>query len=197
MKFIIPATATLSVWLVVFLMQGCTSSVDEKEFLSRYRELSDRRIQFRMNMKALGDSLKKQRRFSEEAIREIQKDTLFDQRIEEKYALWNDSLRRRLIDSQAVFQRRFTGYRPLIRSWEKTEMQLDGMVQRIKENHLTESEGLDSMNIMLNQLKEIIILSDTLLKNSGRRYWAFRKDLEEYRYNMKNLRILYPGKQNP
>ena len=197
MKFIIPATATLSVWLVVFLMQGCTNSVDEKEFLSRYRELSDRRIQFRMNMKALGDSLKKQRRFSEEAIREIQKDTLFDQRIEEKYALWNDSLRRRLIDSQAVFQRRFTGYRPLIRSWEKTEMQLDGMVQRIKENHLTESEGLDSMNIMLNQLKEIIILSDTLLKNSGRRYWAFRKDLEEYRYNMKNLRILYPGKQNP
>lgn len=197
MKFIIPATATLSVWLVVFLMQGCTGSVDEKEFLSRYRELSDRRIQFRMNMKALGDSLKKQRRFSEEAIREIQKDTLFDQRIEEKYALWNDSLRRRLIDSQAVFQRRFTGYRPLIRSWEKTEMQLDGMVQRIKENHLTESEGLDSMNIMLNQLKEIIILSDTLLKNSGRRYWAFRKDLEEYRYNMKNLRILYPGKQNP
>jgi hypothetical protein len=35
---------------------GCGSSVDEKEFLGKFSELSNRRIQFRLNMKALGDS---------------------------------------------------------------------------------------------------------------------------------------------
>jgi hypothetical protein len=182
--------------VILLLWSACGGSVDEKEFLNRYRELSDRRIQFRMNMKALGDSLKRQRRFSEQAIREVLADTLFDREIEEKYALWNDSVRKRLVDSQAVFARQFSDYRPLIRTWEKSEMQLDGMVQRIKDARLSESEGLDSMNIMLIQLKGIISFSDTLLKNSGKRYWAFRKDLDEYRYNLKNLRALYQKENN-
>jgi hypothetical protein len=48
---------------------------------------------------------------------------------------------------------------------------------------------------MLSRLDSLIVRSDTLLKISNRRYWNFRKDLDEYRFNARNLKILYYGKK--
>ena len=174
---------------------SCSSEVEEKEFLSRYQELSNRRIQFRLNMKALGDSTKRQRKFAFSAMKEVLADTLFEKGVEESYALWSDSLRRKLSEGQAFFETQFSKNRPLIKNWEKSEMRLDGMVQRIKEGELSEQEGLDSMKIMLLQLDSLIVRTDTLLKISNRRYWAFRRDLDEYNFNARNLKILYSGRK--
>lgn len=174
---------------------SCQDGVEEKEFLDRYKVLSNRRIQFRLNMKALGDSTKRQRKFAISALREAQADTVFEKKIDVSYALWSDSLRSRLADGLAYFETQFSKNRPLIRDWEKSEMRLDGMVQRIKTGELSEQEGLDSMNIMLSRLDSLIVRSDTLLKISNRRYWNFRKDLDEYRFNARNLKILYYGKK--
>jgi|GEM_PF-6954516 len=174
---------------------SCQTGVEEKEFLSRYKELSDRRIQFRLNMKALGDSTRRQRKFAFSALREAQADTVFEKGIDASYALWSDSLRNRLAQGLSYFETQFTKNRPLIKVWEKSEMRLDGMVQRIKSGDLSEQQGLDSMNIMLRQLDTLIIRSDTLLKISNRRYWDFRKDLDEYRFNARNLKVLYAGQK--
>ena len=182
--------------LLVFLLpaawlNSCSSAVEEKEFLAKYQELSNRRIQFRLNMKALGDSTKRQRKFALSAIREAENDTVFERNIDQGYALWSDSLRRNLLDGKAFFETQFIKNKPLIGEWERTEMQLDGMVNRIKQGELSEKNGLDSMNLMLGKLSVLITRSDTLLKISNRRYWQFRKDLDEYRYNARNLKMLY------
>ena len=174
---------------------SCQTGVEEKEFLARYKELSNRRIQFRLNMKALGDSTKRQRKFAITAIREAQADTAFEQKIEVSYALWSDSLRNRLADGLSYFETQYSKNRPLIKEWEKSEMRLDGMVQRIKTGELSEEQGLDSMNIMLKQLDALIIRTDTLLKISNRRYWDFRRDLDEYRFNARNLKMLYANRK--
>jgi hypothetical protein len=174
---------------------SCSSAVEEKEFLSRYQELSNRRIQFRLNMKALGDSTKRQRKFAFSAMKAVLADTLFEKGVEESYVLWSDSLRRKLTEGQAFFETQFSKNRPLIKNWEKSEMRLDGMVQRIKEGELSEQEGLDSMKIMLLQLDSLIVRTDTLLKISNKRYWAFRRDLDEYNFNARNLKILYSGRK--
>ena len=183
----------ISVLLLLAGLFSCSPEVDEKEFLARYKELSNRRIQFRLNMKALGDSTKRQRKFAFSAMKEVASDSLFEKKIDPSYVLWNDSLRKRLQDGQAYFETQFSKNRPLIREWEKSEMQLDGMVQRIKTGDLPESSGLDSMNLMLSRLETLIVRSDTLLKISNRRYWEFRKDLDEYRYNLRNLKLHYAG----
>lgn len=139
-------------------------------------------------MKALGDSTKRQKNFTYSAIREALADTLTEKKVEAGYALWNDSLRKVLIGKQAFFENQYSSNRPLITSWEKKEMELDKMVQRIKDGELSESEGLDSMNIMLGFLDSLIIRTDTLLRISNRKYWDFRHDLNEYRYNSQNLK---------
>jgi hypothetical protein len=185
----------LSILLVSVTICSCTSEVEEREFVARYQQLSNRRIQFRLNMKALGDSTKRQRKFVLSVLKEIQADTSFEKKIDISYALWSDSLRKKMLDGQAYFETQFTKNRPLIRQWEKSEMQLDGMVQRIKNGDLSEEAGLDSINTMLLNLDSLIIRSDSLLKTSNRHYWAFRKDLEEYRYNARNLKILYSKKK--
>jgi len=182
--------ASLVLLLSAIALSSCTSSVDEKEFTKKYRQLSDRRIQFRLNMKALGDSTKRQRKFTSSAILEAYADTVLESKTDKGYALWNDSLRRRLVESQAYFETQYSSNRPLIRSWERSEMRLDGMVGRIKDGQLSEKEGLDSMNIMLNHLDSLIAESDSLLKISGRRYWDFRRNLEDYRFNARNLKAL-------
>ena len=174
---------------------ACGGSVDEKEFLDRYQELSNRRIQFRLNMKALGDSTGRQRRFTASVIREAMADTMVEKQVNASYALWNDSLRKILLSKQTYFETQYSANRPLISSWEKAEMRLDGMVQRIKDGQLSETEGLDSMNIMLGLLDSLIIRTDTLLIISNRKYWDFRRNLEEYRYNSRNLKALLKDKK--
>jgi hypothetical protein len=174
---------------------ACQNSVDEKEFTDCYQKLSDRRIRFRMNMKALGDSTKRQRKFVSKAVSEALSDTTFEKQISLSHALWSDSIRNRLIQGQSYFETQFTSNRPLIGSWEKKEMQLDRMAQRIKEGELSESLGLDSMKIMLGLLDSLIIRTDTLLLISNRHYWAFRRDLDEYRFNALNLKALYQPKK--
>ena len=180
---------------VLFILSAglfsCSSGVDEKEFLARYQELSNRRIQFRLNMKALGDSTKRQRKFVASVLQAALADTVFEKNIDVSYALWSDSLRKRLLSGRDYFETQFSKNRPLITDWEKSEMRLDGMVQRIKSGTLSEQEGLDSMRIMLQSLDSLIVKTDTLLKISNRRYWQFRRDMEEYRYNARNLKILY------
>lgn len=170
---------------------GCGSSVGEKEFLGKFSELSNRRIQFRLNMKALGDSTRRQKKFATKAIEEAFADTIIEKKLDQSYALWSDSLRRNLLEAKIFFETQYSVNKPLISRWEKSEMQLDGMVQRIKSGDLSEKQGLDSMNHVLKNLDSLIVKTDTLLRISNRHYWEFRRNLDDYRYNSKNMKRLY------
>lgn len=159
--------------------------------MGKFSELSNRRIQFRLNMKALGDSTRRQKKFAAKAIEEAFADTIIEKKLDQSYALWSDSLRRNLLEAKTFFETQYSANKPLISRWEKSEMQLDGMVQRIKSGDLGERQGLDSMNYFLHNLDSLIVKTDTLLRISNRHYWEFRRNLDDYRYNSKNLKRLY------
>lgn len=175
------------------LAGGCDKGADEKEFLQTFSTLSDTRLAFRKNMKALGDSSRSHRDFSSAVLSNAMADTAFEKIIDEGYAAFSDSIRRSMQEEYLYFVSQYTRNKPLIGEWERSEMGFDQLVQRIKEGDLGEREGLDSMQAVLQKLTGFIRLSDSLVTTSTNRYWAFRKSWDEYRYNRRNLQILYSG----
>jgi len=173
------------------LLGACKEEVNEKEFLSTFKALSDKRLNFRKNMKALGDSSRRQREFAASVLEQVEADTLYDRIFKADYVAYNDSLRNDLRQGKTYFETQYIKNKPLVGRWEKTEMQLDAMVERIKSGDLSEKEGLDSMQVQHQNLTKIILISDSLVKASTKEYWKFRKSLDEYNYNLKNLKILY------
>jgi hypothetical protein len=190
-------TAFLKLMLLwAVLAGGCGGEADEKEFLQTFSTLSDTRLAFRKNMKALGDSSRSHRDFSSAVLANAMADTAFEKTIDRGYAAFNDSIRRSMQNEHLYFVTQYTRNKPLIGEWERSEMGFDRLVQQIKEGDLSEREGLDSMQTVLQKLRGFIRLSDSLVTTSTGRYWAFRKSWDEYRYNRRNLQVLYAGRKD-
>jgi hypothetical protein len=187
----LPGIFVFCLFITSLGMVSCSNEVDEKEFLAKFKALSDKRISFRINMKALGDSSRRHREYAKTILDEVEADTLYERLFKADYIAYNDSLRNDLRNGKTYFENQYIKNKPLVGRWEKTEMELDGMVERIKSGDLSEREGLDSMEIQHQKLSHLIVMSDSLVKVSTKEYWKFRKTLDEYRYNMKNLKILY------
>lgn len=70
-------------------------------------------------------------------------------------------------------------------------MGFDRLVTKIKNGQLTEKKGLDSLSLEAEKMKTIFIQIDSLQNQNRRNYWEFRKNHEEYLYNLNNLKSLY------
>ncbi len=79
----------------------------------------------------------------------------------------------------------------MIGDWERTEMNLDRLVEKMKAGDISEMEGMDSISHVQKTLQGYIHRSDSLVKTSTDRYWKFRNTYAEYQYNLRNLRMLY------
>jgi len=179
------------IFLVIGLVTSCSSGVSEKEFLTKFKTLSDNRIQFRKNMKALGDSSFTHKSYARLILEVAEADTVLDPVFGPAYAAYNDSIRQDLKSGKNYFESQFIKNKPMIGQWEKNEMKLDQMVEQIKSGDLSEREGMDSIETVQARLVKLIHQSDSLVKISTDRYWKFRNTNAEYLYNMKNLRILF------
>jgi hypothetical protein len=180
--------------LLICLFQlffSCNREVSEKEFLDKFKAMSDERIKFRRNMKALGDSSFAHKRYARSILEEVNADTVLDKVFLPSYAAFNDSMRRELALGKSYFEQQFIKNKPMIGDWERTEMNLDRLVEKMKAGDLSERDGLDSISFVQKTLQGYISRSDSLVKTSTDRYWKFRNTYAEYLYNMRNLRMLY------
>lgn len=173
------------------VLGSCSSSVSEEEFVKTFKELSDLRIEFRKNMKALGDSSFSHRKYSREVVAASQPDPALEAVIKPEYKAYNDSIRQLLAGNLSFFEDQYIRNKPIIGVWEKREMHLDKLVEKMKSGDLDEKEGLDSMKAVQTELKAFIQRSDSLVKVSTERYWKFRNTWMEYQYNQANLNRLY------
>lgn len=186
----------VSIICIFFLMAfvSCQSEISEKEFLEQFKKLSDKRINFRLNMKALGDSSFAHLDFSQKVFDQINQESAFEATIAENYKAYTDSLRSDLKEGRVYFYKQWYDNKPLISTLEKADMKHDNLIQSMKKGDVSESDGLDSLQLFSKNIDAFITKSDSLVKASTARYWAFRKTFEEYKYNMKNLKYLYAGK---
>jgi hypothetical protein len=173
------------------LLFSCNTEVSEKEFLEKFKAMSDERITFRKNMKALGDSSFAHKRYARNILEEVNADTVFDKVFSPSYAAYNDSIRNEMAMGKSYFEQQFVKNKPMIGDWERTEMNLDRLVERMKSGDISERDGLDSISLVQKTLQGYIHRSDSLVKTSTDRYWKFRNTYAEYLYNMRNLRVLY------
>ena len=173
------------------LLLSCNTEVSEKEFLEKFKAMSDERIVFRRNMKALGDSSFAHKRYARNILDEVNADTVLDKVFLPSYVAYNDSIRKDLALGKSYFEQQFVKNKPMIGDWERTEMNLDRLVEKIKAGDISEREGLDSISYVQKTLQGYIKRSDSLVKASTDRYWKFRNTYAEYIYNLKNLRMLY------
>lgn len=179
------------IFLFSCLLPACSPGVSEEQFVKTFKELSDLRIEFRKNMKALGDSSFSHRKYSREVVAAAKPDPELESVIKEEYKAYNDSLRSQLAGNLAFFEDQYVRNKPIIGIWEKREMHLDKMVEKMKSGDLNEKDGLDSMKAVQTELKAFIHRSDSLVKLSTERYWKFRNTWMEYQYNQANLSRLY------
>lgn len=173
------------------LLFSCNTEVSEKEFLEKFKAMSDERITFRKNMKALGDSSFAHKRYARNILEEVNADTILDKVFSPSYAAYNDSIRNEMAMGKSYFEQQFVKNKPMIGDWERTEMNLDRLVEKMKAGDLSEKDGLDSISLVQKTLQGYIHRSDSLVKTSTDRYWKFRNTYAEYLYNMRNLRMLY------
>jgi len=173
---------------------SCRSEISEKEFLEQFKALSEKRINFRLNMKALGDSTFSHYDYAQKALNEIYRDSVFTASIEEKYKAYTDSLQVDLELGKDYFYNQWNDNKPLIFTLEKSDMKHDNLIQSMKKGDISESDGLDSLRLFATNLDAFIKKSDSLTRASTSRYWEFRKTFEEFRYNMRNLKYLYASK---
>jgi hypothetical protein len=173
------------------LLFSCNTEVSEKEFLEKFKAMSDERIKFRRNMKALGDSSFAHKRYAQTILNNVYADTVLDKVFLPSYTAYNDSIRNDLAAGKSYFEEQFIKNKPMIGDWERTEMNLDRLVEKIKAGDLSERDGLDSISYVQKTLQGYISRSDSLVKISTDRYWKFRNTYAEYLYNLKNLRMLY------
>jgi hypothetical protein len=176
---------------------SCRSEISEKEFLEQFKALSEKRVNFRLNMKALGDSTFGHYDYAQKALDEIQRDSIFIATIEEKYKSYTDSLQTNLELGKDYFYNQWNDNKPLILILEKSDMKYDNLIQSMKKGDVSESDGLDSLRLFATNLDAYIKKSDSLTRASTSRYWEFRKTFEEFRYNMRNLKYLYASKIKP
>jgi len=176
------------------LLISCKTEVEEKLFQEEFKKLSDKRISFRLNMKALGDSSFAHQEFAEKVMSDIATESEFERKIESNYLAYNDSLKSELEKGKVYFYQQWVSNKPLISTLEKSDMKFDNILQEMKNGELSESEGLDSLKAFSKIMDNYINQSETLVKESSDRYWDFRKTFEEYKYNMKNLKYLYASK---
>jgi hypothetical protein len=181
-------------FLSTLVFVSCRSEISEKEFLEQFKALSEKRINFKMNMKALGDSTFAHHDYAQKALGEVYQDSIFTFTIEEKYKAYTDSLQTDLEMGKDYFFKQWNDNKPLILTLEKTEMKHDNLIQSMKKGNVSESDGLDSLKFFATNLDAYIKKSDSLTKASTTKYWEFRKTFEEYRYNMRNLKYLYASK---
>jgi hypothetical protein len=178
-------------FLMLVFICSCSSGVSEQEFQNKFKEMSNNRIEFRKNMKALGDSTISQRDFSRSIMLEIGNDIPLDSFFKPEYVAYNDSIRRELGVGDNFFNVQYLKNKPLITQWEKREMDLDQLVEKIKSGELSEREGLDSIIAIKESLTRLIVVSDSLVKLSTTEYWKFRNTYNAYKYNLRNLKFLY------
>jgi hypothetical protein len=170
---------------------SCNTEVSEKAFLEKFKAMSDERIKFRRNMKALGDSSFAHKRYARNILDEVNADTVLDKVFLPSYVAYNDSIRKDLDLGKSYFEEQFIKNKPLIGDWERTEMNLDRLVEKIKAGKLSEMDGLDSISQIQKTLQGYIKHSEELVKTSTDHYWKFRNTYAEYQYNIKNLKMLY------
>jgi len=185
--------ALLSCFIFMALL-SCQPEISEKEFLEQFKSLSNKRINFRLNMKALGDSSFAHQEYAQKVMGEVTQDSDFEALIEANYKAYNDSLRADLEAGKNYFYKQWVDNKPLISILEKSDMKFDNLVQSMKKGDVSEADGLDSLQLFSQNLDVFINKSDSLVKVSTARYWAFRKTFEEYKYNMRNLKYLYASK---
>ena len=179
-------------FLLAFL--SCQSKISEKEFMDQFKKLSDKRINFRMNMKALGDSSYAHREFAQKVLFEINQDSTFEATIAENYKAYTDSLRTDLKVGETYFYKQWEDNKPLITNLERVDMKHDNLIQAMKKGDVSESDGLDSLKLFSKNLDAYIQTSDSLVKVSTIKYWEFRKTFDEFKFNMRNLKYLYASK---
>jgi hypothetical protein len=191
---LVPKVISKFSFLVFLSFVQCKPEASKDEFISMYTKLSDSRINFRTNMKALGDSSYSHQDYAMRAMNEVNRDSTFESGISENYKAYNDSLKKELLIGQDYFHQQWVSNKPLITTWEKADMKYDKLIQGIKNGDISESEALDSIVVLSENLNSYINESDSLLKKSTDKYWSFRKTFEEYKFNMKNLKYLYASK---
>ena len=93
---LVPKVISKFSFLVFLSFVQCKPEASKDEFISMYTKLSDSRINFRTNMKALGDSSYSHQDYAMRAMDEVNRDSTFESGISENYKAYNDSLKDRL-----------------------------------------------------------------------------------------------------
>ena len=175
----------------ICLFVGACGSVSKEEFITLFKQLGDRRLKFRHNMKALADSSLYHQRFARMTLQEVWKDSVMDSKFKGGYLAYHDSLRQAMVHQAAYFENQQKLNRPFISRWEKVDMDFDRVVQGIKSGELSEDEGLELLNRLQQEMHQVVTSTDSISKDATTKYWDFRKTHDEYRVNLHNLKVLY------
>lgn len=127
-------------------------------------------------------------------VESLATDSLLDSYFEENYLLYHDSLRKALRLKQQFFRNQWLEMKPVVKQWEKMDMDFDMLITKMKRDEINESDGLDSLKLAADKMAAVFSRIDHLQKENREMYWAFRKNYEEYRYNLNNLKTLYSNK---
>ena len=82
-------------------------------------------------MKALGDSSFAHKRYARNILEEVNADTILDKVFSPSYAAYNDSIRNEMAMGKSYFEQQFVKNKPMIGDWERTEMNLDRLVEKM------------------------------------------------------------------
>lgn len=192
MRFSLGALAG-SIFLLFCLhfFSACSHKEQEQELKKVMNDVSQKRQQFRKAFRDFGDSCQTHYFYSGKMLEPLATDSLLDPYFEAQYLLYHDSLRKALRLKQQFFRNQWLEMKPVVKQWEKMDMDFDVLITKMKREEINESDGLDSLQMAANKMAAVFSKIDSLQKENRDMYWAFRKNHEEYRYNLSNLKALY------
>lgn len=173
---------------------ACSDRVSDEEFKRVFGSMNSKRLEFRKAFRDFGDSCQTHHFYTSEMLELALADSSIDQYFEPNYYSYHDSLRTQLAVKQMFFKKQWSDTRNVIKSLEEMDMRFDGIVEKIKTGKLSEKQGLDSLEKVSEKMQTIIAQIDSMQQKSRLAYWDFRKNNDEYQYNLNNLKALYRSK---
>jgi hypothetical protein len=186
----------LLITILLSLHTSCSNKVDEQELRQFLNTTSQNRLDFRKSFRAFGDSCKSHHFYSQQILDKVMGDSIYDRYFEKGYLAYHDSLRTRMAVNQQFFKTQWTNTKPVVKYYERLDMDFDQTLELMKSENLSERAGLDSLKQIASKMNSMIGKIDSMQNRSRTVYWEFRKDYDEYEYNFKNLKALYSNKIN-
>lgn len=186
----------LLISLLSLNLSSC-SGVKEEDFNRFLNETNQTRLTFRKAFRAFGDSCQTHHFYSNQILEKVLSDSIFDQYFEGGYLAYHDSLRSKMAENQDFFKVQWQNTKPVVKYYEKLDMDFDIIIERMKSGSISEESGLDSLKSVAKSMGQMITKIDSMQNLSRTNYWEFRKVYDEYEYNLNNLKTLYINKINP